>query len=45
MSLLKDLHSSFWLDEDEFEDDDLLVDGSHQVRKGGISYGDLIKLS
>lgn len=45
MSLLKDLHSSFWLDEDEFEDDDLLLGDSQQVRKGGISYGDLIKLS
>ena len=43
MSLLKDLHSSFWLD-DEYEDD-FLVDNSHQERKGGMDFGQLIKLS
>ena len=43
MSLLKDLHSSFWLD-DEYEDD-FLVDNSHQERKGGMDFGELIKLS
>lgn len=45
MSLLKDLHSSFWMDDDGLDDDDFLVDNSHQERKGGLNYGDLIKLT
>ena len=36
MSLLKDLHSSFWMDDDGLDDDDFLVDNSHQERKGGL---------
>ena len=44
MSLLKDLHSSFWMDDDGW-DDDFLVDNSHQERKGGLDFGELIKLS
>ena len=44
MSLLKDLHSSFWMDDDGW-DDDFLVDNSHQERKGGMDFGELIKLS
>ena len=43
MSLFESLHSSFWLDDDY--DDDFLTDNSHQERKGGLNYGDLIKLS
>ena len=45
MSLLKDLHSSFWMDDDGLDDDDFLVDNSNQERKGGLNYGDLIKLT
>ena len=44
MSLLKDLHSSFWMDDDGW-DDSFLVDNSNQERKGGLDYGQLIKLS
>lgn len=44
MSLLKDLHSSFWMDDDGW-DDDFLLDNSHQERKGGLDFGELIKLS
>ena len=44
MSSVKDLHSSFWMEEDEW-DDDFLVDNSHQERKGGLNYSELIKLS
>ena len=44
MNSVKDLHSSFWMDEDDW-DDDFLVDNSHQERKGGLNYSELIKLS
>ena len=44
MSSVKDLHSSFWMEEDEW-DDDFLVDNSHQERKGGLNYSELITLS
>ena len=44
MSSVKDLHSSFWMEEDDW-DDDFLVDNSHQERKGGLNYSELIKLS
>jgi hypothetical protein len=44
MSLFEDLHSSFWMDDDDW-DDDFLVDNSHQERKGGMDFGELIKLS
>ena len=44
MSLLKDLHSSFWMDDDGW-DDSFLIDNSDQERKGGLDYGQLIKLT
>ena len=33
------------MDDDGLDDDDFLVDNSHQERKGGLNYGDLIKLT
>ena len=33
------------MDDDGLDDDDFLVDNSHQERKGGLTYGDLIKLT
>ena len=44
MNSVKDLHSSFWMDEDDW-DDEFLMDNSHQERKGGLNYSELIKLS